>query len=72
MDAEVANMYLSNREQFDQTAKFWTDTYAVKKEADAKLGTLTQMGFDEATARSALEKCNGDEMQAMEYLLSNA
>jgi hypothetical protein len=28
-DAEVANMYLRNREQFLSTAKFWTESYAM-------------------------------------------
>lgn len=27
-DAEVANMYKMNRETYNQTAKFWTETYA--------------------------------------------
>jgi ubiquitin-conjugating enzyme (huntingtin interacting protein 2) len=32
-DAEVANMYQSNYEQFCSTAKFWTECYAFPKEA---------------------------------------
>lgn len=27
-DAEVANMYKLNRETYNQTARFWTETYA--------------------------------------------
>lgn len=27
-DAEVANMYKINRDTYNQTAKFWTETYA--------------------------------------------
>lgn len=30
-DAEVANMYKMNRETYNQTAKFWTETYAQVK-----------------------------------------
>lgn len=32
-DAEVANMYQSNYEQFCSTARFWTECYAFPKES---------------------------------------
>ena len=35
-DAEVAKMYMDDRELYNQTAKFWTDTYAVVKEEGAE------------------------------------
>ena len=36
-DAEVANMYLGNYEQFLSTARFWTESYAMTKEEIAAL-----------------------------------
>jgi len=74
-DAEVANMYKSDRAQFLQTAQFWTEMYATVKEegADAQvaaISTVCAMGFDEATARRALEENGWDENAAVNALLS--
>jgi len=73
-DAEVATMYKSDRTLFNQTAKFWTDTYAVVKEEgagaeDAAIQRVCGMGFDAASARAALEKHGWDENAAVNSLL---
>jgi ubiquitin-conjugating enzyme (huntingtin interacting protein 2) len=68
-DAEVAKMYLTNREMFDKTARFWTDTYASEKGDQAKVENLMSMGFSAEVARRALDQCNGDEQAAIEKLL---
>ena len=65
----------SDRQLFNQTAKFWTDTYAVEKgsgadaEAEA-VARVCQMGFDEAAARKALVDHGWDENAAVNALLS--
>mmetsp|Transcript_11948 Transcript_11948/g.14458 ORF Transcript_11948/g.14458 Transcript_11948/m.14458 type:complete len:199 (+) Transcript_11948:17-613(+) len=74
-DAEVANMYKSNRELFNQTARFWTDTYAAVREGGedpqgAAVERLCSMGFDAEAARRALEACGWDENAAVNSLFS--
>uniref|UniRef100_A0A7S2AZF0 E2 ubiquitin-conjugating enzyme n=1 Tax=Florenciella parvula TaxID=236787 RepID=A0A7S2AZF0_9STRA len=69
-DAEVANMYKSDRELFTQTARFWTDTYAQEQDPmDEVVGRLVDMGFDAESASKALNDCNGDESAAVNMLL---
>lgn len=72
-DAEVANMYLANREQFESTARFWTDCYAKPKDGSAATNPsvlrLMDMGFSEEDATQALLDCKGDENAAVERLL---
>ena len=36
-DAEVANMYLSDHNQFLSTARFWTECYAIPKDGDSEV-----------------------------------
>ena len=74
-DAEVAKMYMDDRELYNQTAKFWTDTYAVVKEEGAEaeaaaVERVCSMGFDAEAARGALEKHDWDENAAVNALLS--
>ncbi|GAB4818055.1 hypothetical protein N2152v2_005101 [Parachlorella kessleri] len=72
-DAVVARQYLSDIGQFRHTAKFWTDTYAVKGQMvsqDDKVQRIVEMGFDEASARQALRSADGDENAAIAMLLS--
>eukprot|EP00403_Amphidinium_massartii_P037101 CAMPEP_0178448478 /NCGR_PEP_ID=MMETSP0689_2-20121128/42011_1 /TAXON_ID=160604 /ORGANISM="Amphidinium massartii, Strain CS-259" /LENGTH=203 /DNA_ID=CAMNT_0020073677 /DNA_START=55 /DNA_END=664 /DNA_ORIENTATION=- len=72
-DAEVANMYKTNRPLFSQTAKYWTETFAQeatqKQGSDEKVKNLVDMGFDEKTARAALEKHKWDETAALNEML---
>lgn len=72
-DAEVANMYLRNYEQFASTAKYWTECYAMKDEAKPQLHPavrrLMEMGFPEEACKQALADAKGDETQAVERLL---
>mmetsp|Transcript_2647 Transcript_2647/g.5389 ORF Transcript_2647/g.5389 Transcript_2647/m.5389 type:complete len:198 (-) Transcript_2647:113-706(-) len=74
-DAEVASMYKADRNTFNQTAKFWTEMYAVAQatggEAEAAaIQRVCGMGFDEASARKALEDHKWDETAAVNALLS--
>ena len=66
-DAEVANMYKSNRAVFDQTARYWTKTFA--GDADETVTRLVEMGFEVGVVRSVLKKCDGDEHRALNILL---
>jgi ubiquitin-conjugating enzyme (huntingtin interacting protein 2) len=83
-DAEVANMYKADRETFNNTAKFWTECYAMPKEGEAAgegsagaaaapippaVRRLMDMGFDEGMSRDALAKHKNDENAAVNELL---
>mmetsp|Transcript_69820 Transcript_69820/g.137030 ORF Transcript_69820/g.137030 Transcript_69820/m.137030 type:complete len:205 (+) Transcript_69820:90-704(+) len=70
-DAEVAEMYKSNRELFNQTAKYWTETFASdnKSSKEDKIQNIVSMGFTEDQAKSSLEKHNYDETLALNALL---
>jgi ubiquitin-conjugating enzyme (huntingtin interacting protein 2) len=73
-DAEVAAMYKSDINTFNNTAKFWTESYAAPREmgADAAVGRLCEMGFGEAQAKEALEANGGNEEAALNALLGGA
>ena len=65
-------MYLNKREEFDSTAKFWTESYAKKKDQGCKddlVAKVCEMGFSKEDARRALEKCDWDESAAVNRLL---
>ena len=62
-------MYKNDRATFQQTAKFWTDTYAQETSHDDCIARICDMGFDRASARKALEKHNWDESAAVNSLL---
>mmetsp|Transcript_20503 Transcript_20503/g.48167 ORF Transcript_20503/g.48167 Transcript_20503/m.48167 type:complete len:201 (-) Transcript_20503:36-638(-) len=71
-DAQVARMYLDNRPEFDRTARYWVQMYATpKKETDKDdaIGRVCEMGFDQLSARRALEKHKWDEQAAVNELL---
>lgn len=68
-DAEVAKMYISNRDEFDRTARFWTESFAKPTSKDEAVKRVCEMGFDEASARKALEKHKWDESAAVNELL---
>ena len=74
-DAVVAKMYVANRAQFDAQAKEWTEKYAkegqkIEQAKDPKVVKLMEMGFGEQDAERALAKCNFNQEEALEYLLS--
>ena len=68
-DAEVAKMYLNDRSNFDQTAKFWTETYAKETNQEEAIARVCDMGFDRKSAKRALEKHGWDESAAVNELL---
>lgn len=68
-DAEVAKMYKSNIEEFNKTAKFWTDSYAKETSKDDAVKRVCEMGFSAEDARSALERTGWDESAAVNSLL---
>jgi ubiquitin-conjugating enzyme (huntingtin interacting protein 2) len=71
-DAQVANMYLQNRAEFDRTAKYWTDTYAKPKNFEDAVSAVCEMGFDRQSARQALEAHDWDETAAVNALLGGS
>lgn len=68
-DAEVAKMYISDRDNFNRTAKFWTESYAKESSKDEAISRVCEMGFDRASAKKALEKHSWDESAAVNDLL---
>jgi len=70
-DAEVANMYKSDKALFEQTAKYWTETFAQEKASSHsdRVQQITEMGFTAEQAKEALEKHNWDETLALNSLL---
>jgi ubiquitin-conjugating enzyme (huntingtin interacting protein 2) len=68
-DAEVAKQYKKDREAFNQTAKFWTETYANEKSKDDAIDNVCAMGFDRKSAEKALKASNWDMEAAITSLL---
>jgi len=69
-DAVVASQFKDNKALFDKTARDWTAKYANPDSVqNNKIKILCEMGFDEKTAKAALEKANWDENVAINSLL---
>ena len=68
-DAEVAKMYKTNIDEFNSTAKFWTESYAKQSSKDEAVKRVCEMGFSDKDARGALERCGWDESAAVNSLL---
>jgi len=71
-DAVVAKQYLTDKSDFDRTAKQWTELYAHQDQAvgmKQKVKKFIDMGFDEARVLDVLSAAGGDEAKAMEELL---
>jgi ubiquitin-conjugating enzyme (huntingtin interacting protein 2) len=71
-DAVVAKQYISDRQTFRNTAKYWTDAFANPNSVtpEDKVQRLTEMGFARGAAISALQATGNDENAALEKLLS--
>ena len=75
-DAEVANMYKTNREEFVRVAKYWTESYASPNSTEQnanphqpKIDQIVEMGFTETQAKEALQR-NGMKLEeAVQSLL---
>jgi len=70
-DAVVAGEYKRSIDQFNKTAKQWTQQYAKGVSAEA-LKAVTDMGFTEEQATGALKEVGGDVQAAVEKLLMGA
>ncbi|KAI9091314.1 ubiquitin-conjugating enzyme/RWD-like protein [Phlyctochytrium arcticum] len=86
-DAQVAQHYITNRADFERTARKWTEMYAIKvdaKEGKSRSGNsgtvdeatsvsqIHQMGFDQDLVILALRRYEGDEQQAVEAILTGS
>lgn len=60
-----------NYEEFERTARFWTESYANPSSGDEQVHRLVEMGFSEEQVREALIASGGDENAALEALLSS-
>lgn len=67
-DAQVASQYIKNYEEYKNTARYWTETFAVPSSDDAKVARLCEMGFDTESVKAALAATGGDESAALEKL----
>ena len=68
-DAEVARQYKTDRPGYEGKAKQWVVSYAQEKDHSAKVGQLMEMGFPKDVCEEALERYDGDEQQAITFLL---
>ena len=68
-DAVVAQMYKSDLQAFNRKAAEWTQNYAREITVEDKIQHLQEMGFPEDMCREALERANGDQTVALNYLL---
>lgn len=58
----VAEMFKTDINKFNQTAREWTQMYAnVDKQRQEKIKKIVEMGFTESQAVTALDKFSGDE-----------
>ena len=62
-------MYKNNLEDFNRKAAEWTQNYAREVTMDDKVQHLMEMGFEEGQCREALERANGDQTAALNFLL---
>ena len=62
-------MYKNNLQEFNRKAAEWTTTYAKEVTPDDKVTRLMEMGFPEDVCVEALERYDGDEQQAVGFLL---
>jgi len=62
-------MYKEDKQNFERTAKFWTDMYAKEINKDEAIARVCEMGFDRKSAEKALEKHSWDESAAVNELL---
>ena len=69
-DAQVAQMYLNDRSNFDATAKQWTQQYAMPIDKPAAVTRVCEiLGCERPAAQAALEKAQWDETAAVNALL---
>ena len=62
-------MYKTDRELYNYTAKQWVEKYAIEKDIKEQIKKLMEMGFPEDVCKEALERYDGDENLALNYLL---
>ena len=69
-DAVVAKQYMSDIKLFNETAKHWVEEYAnPERNLQKKIKEITEMGFNEAQAKEALEKNDQDVEKAINFLV---
>jgi uncharacterized UBP type Zn finger protein len=54
---------------YDLTAKQWVQNYAQEKDIKQQIKKLMEMGFPEDVCAEALERYDGDENLALNFLL---
>lgn len=54
---------------YNLTAKQWVQNYAQEVDIKAQISKLMEMGFPEDVCAEALERYDGDENLALNYLL---
>ena len=54
---------------YNLTAKQWVQNYAQEVDIKAQISKLMEMGFPEDVCKEALERYDGDENLALNYLL---
>jgi uncharacterized UBP type Zn finger protein len=54
---------------YELTAKQWVQNYAQEVDLSVKVSKLMEMGFPEDVCKEALERYDGDENLALNFLL---
>ncbi len=65
----MAKQYKQDRELYNHTAKQWVEQYAQEIDISKKVKQLMEMGFPENVCKEALERYDGDENLALNFLL---
>jgi ubiquitin-conjugating enzyme (huntingtin interacting protein 2) len=68
-DAEVARMYKTDKKLYEHTARMWTENFAKEVTVEDKIKKLMEMGFPDDMCRESLERYDGDENLALNFLL---
>jgi len=62
-------MYKNDRDEYNRTAKFWTESYAKETSKEDAIAKVCEMGFSKEDAKAALERFDWDESAAVNSLL---
>ena len=65
-DAEVAKHYMTSRSSFDETARFWAQTYASAPKKDSD-GRIAGPAVTDEVAIAGLEKAHVDQFEALGF-----
>lgn len=68
-DAEVAKHYMTSRSSFDETARYWAQTYAgaPKKSDSVAAGKVAEPVVQDEVAMAGLERAHVDQFESLGF-----